>query len=155
MKKEQAHGPLKVIAGRPDRPLRIGDIEIPCYVLEDETRVLSQRGIFQALGIARGGTGLLKSVKILGDEITKTPVHNWLTPFISKKLALALKSPILSRLAGRPTGYMYPSKILNDLCNAILEAHKQGATTERQKTLVHQVITLTQGVFSGGTYCPD
>jgi len=35
--------PLKVIAGTPDRPLIIGDIEIPCYVLEDETRVLSVR----------------------------------------------------------------------------------------------------------------
>ena len=31
--------PLEVIAGAPDRPLVIGDIEIPCYVVEDETRV--------------------------------------------------------------------------------------------------------------------
>ncbi len=37
-----AKEPLKVIAGAPDRPLVIGDIEIPCYVLEDETRVLVQ-----------------------------------------------------------------------------------------------------------------
>ena len=41
--------PLKVIAGAPDRPLIIGDIEIPCYVLEDETRVLSQRGVTCAI----------------------------------------------------------------------------------------------------------
>ena len=33
--------PLKVIAGAPDRPLMIGNIEMPCYVLEDEMRVLS------------------------------------------------------------------------------------------------------------------
>ena len=26
--------PLKIIAGAPDRPLIIGEIEIPCYVLE-------------------------------------------------------------------------------------------------------------------------
>ena len=37
--------PLKVIAGAADRPLIIGDIEIDCYVLEDETRVLSRGGI--------------------------------------------------------------------------------------------------------------
>ena len=30
---------LKVIAGAPDRPLVIGDIEIPCYVLEGEQRL--------------------------------------------------------------------------------------------------------------------
>lgn len=41
--------PLKVIAGAPDRPLITGDIEIPCYVLEDETRVLSQRGVTCAI----------------------------------------------------------------------------------------------------------
>ena len=35
--------PLKVIAGAPDKPLKIGDIEIDCYVLEGEKRVLSQR----------------------------------------------------------------------------------------------------------------
>lgn len=36
--------PLKVIADTLDRPLVIGAIKIPCYVLEDETRVLSQGG---------------------------------------------------------------------------------------------------------------
>ena len=41
---------LKVIAGAPDHPLTIGDIEIPCYVLEDETRVLSQGGFLHAIG---------------------------------------------------------------------------------------------------------
>jgi len=30
----------KVICGSPDRPLRISGLEIPCYVLEDEKRVL-------------------------------------------------------------------------------------------------------------------
>ena len=44
------HHPLKVIAGTPDAPLRIGDIEIPCYVLEDEMRVLSQRGFLSGIG---------------------------------------------------------------------------------------------------------
>ena len=46
---------LKVIAGAPDRPLRIGDIEIPCYVLEDEARVLSQRGLQSAIGLSVSG----------------------------------------------------------------------------------------------------
>ena len=38
---------------RSTRPttLVIGDIEIPCYVLEDETRVLSQRGVTASIGL--------------------------------------------------------------------------------------------------------
>src|SRR5215217_8066721 len=39
-----------VICGSPDQPLRIGDIEIECYVLEDGTRVLTQAGFLEALG---------------------------------------------------------------------------------------------------------
>ena len=44
---------LKVIAGTVDHPLIIGDIEIPCYVLEDETRVLSQGGFLVAIADTR------------------------------------------------------------------------------------------------------
>ena len=51
----RANKPLKVIAGAPDRPLIIGDIEIPCYVLEDRTRVLSQRGLLAGVGLGTGG----------------------------------------------------------------------------------------------------
>ena len=47
--------PLKVIAGTPDTPLRIGDIEIPCYVLEDETRVLSREDLHGPTGGPKGG----------------------------------------------------------------------------------------------------
>src|SRR5688572_23709534 len=42
----------RVICGAPDRPLRIGGIEIPCYVLEGEKRVLVQRAIVSAMGMA-------------------------------------------------------------------------------------------------------
>ena len=48
--------PIKqVICGSPDKPLVIGDIEIQCYVLEDETRVLSQRGLQQGIGMLASG----------------------------------------------------------------------------------------------------
>ena len=51
----KAKKPLKVVAGAEDRPLTIGDIEIQCYVLEDETRVLSQAGMFRGLSLAKRG----------------------------------------------------------------------------------------------------
>ena len=41
--------------GSDDHPLKIGPIEIPCYVLDDETRVLSQRGVIGGLGMSTGG----------------------------------------------------------------------------------------------------
>src|SRR5262245_52142332 len=41
--------------GDPDHPLKIGDIEIPCYVLEGGTRVITNRGIQRGLGMAQSG----------------------------------------------------------------------------------------------------
>jgi hypothetical protein len=53
----KAAGPLvKATQGSLDHPLRIGDIEIPCYVLEDETRVLSQRGLQGGMGMSLSGS---------------------------------------------------------------------------------------------------
>ena len=42
--------------GAQDRPLKIGDIEIPCYVLADGTRVLALRGLYSGgIGLSLGG----------------------------------------------------------------------------------------------------
>src|SRR5471032_3477159 len=46
----------KATHGSVDRPLKIGDVEIPCYVLEDGTRVLSQRGLIAGIGMSTGST---------------------------------------------------------------------------------------------------
>ena len=78
--------PLKVIAGTPDRPLIIGDIEIPCYVLVDETRVLSRGGFQGALGRHR------TSRKHQADDVVNLPAFlaaSNLKPFISSELVTA------------------------------------------------------------------
>ena len=33
---------INAIYGAADKPLKIGNVEIPCYVLEDDRRVLAQ-----------------------------------------------------------------------------------------------------------------
>ena len=54
-KKDQANL-LKATHGSAENPLRLGEIEIPCYVLEDETRVLSQSGLMSGLGMTKRGS---------------------------------------------------------------------------------------------------
>lgn len=52
--------PLKPIAGTPDQPLDINGIEIRCYALDNEMRILTQEGFLQAVGRhpkAKAGTG--------------------------------------------------------------------------------------------------
>jgi hypothetical protein len=47
--------PILAKYGAVDKPLKIGDIEIACYVLADGTRVLAQRGLQGGIGLSLGG----------------------------------------------------------------------------------------------------
>ena len=136
---------LRIIAGAPDRPLVINGIEIDCYVLEDETRVLSQRGLFRSVGVPR--TSMQQEFIAHRGEKARLNRPRWLSPYISEELAIALKSPILFQRSegGRPT-YGYSATVLVELCNAIIEADKQGATTIRQKPTVEHAMLLIQGL---------
>lgn len=78
--------PLKVIAGTQNHPLIIGGVEIECYVLEDETRVLSRGGFQAALGRHR------TSRKHQPDDVVSLPAFlaaSNLKPFISEDLVTA------------------------------------------------------------------
>lgn len=138
---------LQVIAGAPDRPLVIGDIEIPCYVLEDETRVLSQRGVFGSVNATRGGP---RNLSDLGAQIPRFASQKWLAPFISGDLGVALKSPILFRMDTGPTAFGYPASLLVDLCDAIMEAERVGTTSDRQRVIVDRAMMLMRGFATVG-----
>ena len=105
MSKREDNKPLEVIAGTPDRPLVIGDIEIQCYVLEDETRVLSQGGFLTALGRSRtpkAGTGGMANV----DKLPFFLRAEQLKPYVSKGLRKSTNPVIFKLISGQITvGY--------------------------------------------------
>ena len=139
--------PLKVIAGEPHRPLMIGDIEIPCYVLEDETRVLSQRGVFRGINATRGGP---RGVSDLGAKMPRFASQKWLKPFIYNDLAMALKHPILFQTASGKLAYGYPATALVDICDAVMSAAAAGSTTDRQHAIVERANLLIRGFAKVG-----
>ena len=138
--------PLEVIAGAPDHPLVIGDIEIPCYVVADETRVLSQRGVFLGLGTRRGGMKTNRG----GAEIPRIMASRTLAPFISSELMVALKSHILFRLPTGIEAYGYPATLLVDICEAFLKARAEGALGSRYMHIAERCEVLVRGLASVG-----
>ena len=55
---------LKAKYGSEKTPLQLGSLEIPCYVLEDGTRVFSGRGIHKVLtGESKSGSWLSRFIK--------------------------------------------------------------------------------------------
>ena len=144
-----AHGtsarrPLKVIAGEPDSPLVIGDVEIACYVLEDETRVLTQRGVFLAFDTRRGGHHRV------GAELPRFVASKALAPHITGELRSALTMPVLFTPPKGPVAHGYPATLLPDICDVILQARSAGDLHPRQHGLAERSEVLIRGLARVG-----
>ena len=102
--------------GSDKTPLKLGNLELPCYVLENGMRVFSGRGIQSAIG-AKNSSG------------------TWINRFInSKGIQMNLLSGTLEKLnnpipfkrnnagGSQSVTYGYEATLLIDLCNAIIDA---------------------------------
>jgi len=136
----------KATHGSAEHPLVIGEIKIPCYVLEDGTRVLSQRGVFEGIGMARGSTNSG------GDRLLDFALRKDIFPFINNELPLVLEKPIqFTHSQGGRVAYGYPATMLVDLCEAILSARHAGMLGNRLDRLGHQAEILVRGFARVGT----
>lgn len=129
----------KATHGSPDSPLRIGEIEIPCYVLDDKRRVLVQRGMLTALNMSQGTA----AAQGAGDRLSKFVSGKSISPFVSPTLLDVITKPILFRVPSGSEAYGYEATILADICEAVLEArlkkvlhHQQEHIAERCEILV-------------------
>lgn len=117
---------LKTIYGATDKPLIIGEFEIPCYVLDNEKRVLVLGGMIKALGMSSGTAGGG------GDRLTSFIEGKAINPFISKELSIMITNPIKFKFPAGNIAYGYEATILVDICDAIIEANKRGALQKQQ-----------------------
>lgn len=125
VKQTKAEPPLPV--ARYGGILAISELRIPCYVLEDGTRVIHQRGMVSALGMSRGG-----SSRGGGDRLAYFVAQKTLSPFVSKELEAVTKNPLIFRTDKGAMAYGYDATVLADICEAILEARKQGVLSKQQ-----------------------
>jgi hypothetical protein len=127
--------------GSVDHPLELGDVQIPCYVLDDGTRVLSFTGLISALGISRGSTrgGDTRLVQFVENEAVRS--------FLSAEVIGAVKEPIKFTPPHRGrTAYGYQATLLADLCEGILAARTADTlTTPSQLAIAKQCEILVRG----------
>jgi len=107
--------------------LTIGNVQIPCFVLEDGTRVISGRGMTTAIGMKGRGQGVARIL-----------AHPALKPFINNDLSMAIENPMRIRGGGTQPTSGYEATILHDLCQAVLTARDADALkTEQEKRYAH------------------
>ena len=140
-------GPLKVIAGTPDAPLVIGGVEIPCYVLEDETRVLSERGFLASIGRSERASGRAQNAT---DKLPGFLAADNLKPFIGNDLT-APTTPIVFQLPqGGPPAHGYPASLLPQVCGVYLAAREAGALLPSQLHIAARAESLVRGLATVG-----
>jgi P63C domain len=134
----------KSICGSPDKPLRIGDNEIPCYVLDDGRRVITQSGMVSALAMKRGG-----ATKGGGDRIANFLNTKSLKSYIPSSLGGAINSPIRFKAHGT-WAYGYEATILADICDLVLRARQEGNLNQQQEHIAQQCEMLVRAFAKVG-----
>jgi P63C domain len=142
-KQEKAALP-KAICGDDAKPIVIGDLELQCCVLEDETRVLSLRGLQGSIGLSEGGgkegarkiPALMARLKEKGLEIMD--------------LDARANSPIRFVTMNGTIADGYDATILPDICAVLIEADRKGLLDKRLFKLGDRAALLQHGFATLG-----
>jgi hypothetical protein len=135
----------RALYGADDRPLRIGEMEIPCYVLDDERRVLTIKGMLGAMNMAQGGSMVAGMNRL---ELFTT--RERIKPYVLSDLAERIHNPIhfITPTGGRAQGY--EAEVLVDLCEAVLEARAAGVLQTQQKAIAQSCEVIMRGLARVG-----
>jgi hypothetical protein len=122
----------KILKAINEGPLKIGDKELNCAVLEDGTRIIQRKAVFKAFDRPERG-----NIKV-GSRASNMPSFidaNNLQPFISDELSNLIIFPVkyLSK-GGRETDG-FKAEIIPLLCEVYLSARDSNILTKRQLPL--------------------
>jgi len=115
----------------------LGDNIIPCYVLEDGTRVLSGHGMQRSLALSENRSD---SGSRLGEILSQKTLE----PFIYKEKTQADFVPI-ECYKGNQKISGYEATVLADICEAFLEARNNIHLSARQQRVADQCEILMRG----------
>ncbi len=126
-----------------DGVLNIGDTEINCYVLDNQERIISTRGVMKAIGRTWRGR------KYRG---TKLPVFleaKNLKAFIDKDLSAVLSIVEFQTTQGKKAEG-FKAEILPTVCEIYLKARDEGVLTPAQERVAKQAEILMRGLAHVG-----
>ena len=135
----------KATHGSPDAPLRIGHVEIPCYVLNNGTRVIVQNGMMSALGMSQGSAG-----KHGSDRLTGFLQGKRLSPFVSRAIYDVIQNPIRFLTPRKSTAYGYEATGLVDVVCVVVDAADAGVLHPIQYHIAVQCRMLLKAVAKVG-----
>lgn len=127
-------------------PLVLSGIEIPAYVLEDGTRLLSRGGLQESIGLSKGGSRRI-GVQRMGVFLTGILGKG----IQIKDLIARIENPIVFQPSrGGRTAYGYEATILADICDVVFETNKEGKLLPQQKHVAERCEMLMRAFAKVG-----
>lgn len=126
--------------------VKVGDLELECYVLDDETRVLSRASFVRAIG----RTGKVKGGRKFDEEL-QIPVFltaENLKPFFPTDLAQNAKPILFTNGESHMIGYR--AELLPDVCDIFADAERAGALRANQLHIASACRLLSRGLTRVG-----
>jgi len=127
--------------------VRIRDIEIPCAVLNDGTRIIRERSVAKILGKKGSGGYWARKRNPGNDAILPEYVSaKYLEPFISVDVRINLLNPIRYRTKSGSEGWGVSAALLPEICNIWLTARDQHALNDEQLLTAQKADVLMRGL---------
>lgn len=149
-KKELASLPIATHTGT----LRLIDKEIPCAVLEDGTRVLTQSDFMEAMGMYYSGwiaTNVpADTSSLVPAEIPHFLAQKSLIPFINRHLGHLQNIVLKYRTEKGTTAHGIKAEIIPSICDIYIDADKDGGLGKRQKQIAQQAMLLMRALAHVG-----
>ena len=132
--------------------LKIGDVVLPCAVLPDGTRVITQGAMATAFGPVTGGWQMRKRAgsEHAGD-LPPFMVAASLKPYIPSELRTLVSSPRKYKdPRGGPIRIGFEAILLPEVCDVWLKARDENALTKIQKPVADRAEILMRGLAHVG-----
>lgn len=126
--------------------LQIGDSEIPCAVLSDGTRLLTQAGFLGALGRSTKPKGRSQQVT---DGLPPFLATKSLEPLISEEI-VGTMAPVMFITPGGGKALGHRAELLPKVCDLFLEARQSGLLTKQQLPIAEKCEMLVRALAKVG-----
>lgn len=148
-KKELASLPRATHTGT----LKLIDTAIPCAVLEDGTRVLTQSDFMEAMGMYYSGWIAKNSpsdTSLVPAEVPHFLAQKSLIPFINKHLGHLQNIVLKYKTEKGASAHGIKAEIIPSICDVYIDADKEGKLGARQKQIAQQAMLLMRALAHVG-----
>mgnify|MGYP003670876562 FL=1 len=143
--KKAAQSRWNASAGRPleaetDGVLKIGEVDLDVYVLNDRRRVINKKAMAKALTLKSEG----------GSAFIRTMTRPSIQGAISLELKNKISSPIVFTTTSGASADGYEASVLIEVCDALIEARNKGLLNPSQIFLAQQAEIIVRSAAKVG-----